>query len=109
MLGENAERRRAAPISSATEWKMFWNTARRRGSGGSRLAVITPRIPGRHPEVDLTVPIDAGAPAGRYQRSRAVLGDHRGSPEAFTGAQLFPLEDGDLFRFAPKVTFSEAR
>src|SRR5258708_32492831 len=107
MFGENAERRRAAPISSATEWKMFLNISRRVGSilgaRGNRartsrlvLARMGPRFFG-FGQQDLAVDIDLGSPARGHQGCRTVFGDHGGARGGIAVAQLVAVDKGGGF------------
>src|SRR5258708_40340426 len=102
MFGENAERRSAAPISSATEWKMFLNISRRVGSilgtRGDRartsrlvLARMGPRFFG-FGQQDLAIGIDLGSPARGHQGCRTVFGDHGGGCEGNCPAQVFAID-----------------
>src|ERR1700730_9145813 len=98
MFGENADRRNAAPISSATEWKMFLNISSRVGSTfgarrgwvcGFRLVLgpIGPRFICICPP-DLAIGIHLNLPPCRYQRCRAVFGNHGRACEGLAVAQL---------------------
>src|SRR6266571_5189189 len=73
MLGEKAERRSVAPISSAAEWKRFLKISRRVGS------TRTGSPPSGWGQENLAVGIDARSPSRRYKRRGAVFSDHRGA------------------------------
>src|SRR6516165_7446961 len=107
MLAENAERRRAAPISSATAWKMFLDTSRHIASGSRRLAAITPRALSCRRQMDLAIKVHSSPPAGRNQRRGAVLGDNGGSREPFTRVQPLPFIDGDPLLLFGKMAVSD--
>src|SRR5580692_877692 len=102
MFGENAERRSAAPISSATEWKIFLNISSRVGStfGARKACSRESRLPVARMcprlcwlgQQDLAIAIDSGPPACRNQRRRAVLRNHSGAREGITAAQLFAID-----------------
>src|SRR5437879_9853846 len=86
MLGEKAERRSVAPISSAAEWKRFLKISRRVGS------TRTGSPPSGWGQENLAVGIDARSPSGRHKRRGAVFSDHRGARKPVSRVQPIALD-----------------
>src|SRR5947207_986936 len=98
MLGENAERRRAAPISSATEWKRFLKISSSaeltRMISGSAGAPPAPCSASLHYQIRILV--HAAAPVWWDNRGRAVLDDDCGPPEPGAGPQSLALVESGV-------------
>src|SRR5216683_904825 len=92
MLGENADRRSAAPISSATEWKIFLKISSRVGSTRPRplvLARIPRPLPGL-PQQHLAIGVHVGPPAAWHQRRSAIFRYHRWPGEGIPRPKRLP-------------------
>src|SRR2546428_1522192 len=85
MLGEKAERRSVAPISSAAEWKRFLKISRRVGSTRTRSP------PSGWGQENLALGIHARSPSGRHKRRGAVFRDHPGAPKPGSRLQATAL------------------
>src|SRR5437870_13248241 len=98
MLGENAERRRAAPISSATEWKRFLKISSSaeltRMISGSAGAPPAPCSASLHYQIRILV--HAAAPVWWDNRGRAVLDDDCGPLEPGAGPQWLALVESGV-------------
>src|SRR5262245_7734445 len=75
MFGENAERRKAAPISSAMEWKTFLKTSRSMAFGKGLFLAMARRTFREPGEMDLSVGVDTCSPVCGNQRCGAVFRD----------------------------------
>src|ERR1700719_3540812 len=97
MLGENAERRRTAPISSAMEWKIFLNISNLVGSGLRIVLRInswgTLQLFWRQQK--LAVVVHTCFPVRMNQRGGTVLGHNRWARENIAGAEgISPVQGG---------------
>src|SRR3954454_4543042 len=86
-------RRICSAISSTTVTNEFLSTSKVTGS--------SPMSAGLHPDVEPLV--DLGPDAGRYERGRVELVDHRGALEPDPGGQVPALVDRRVVRLAVEV------
>src|SRR5580700_4228116 len=86
MFGEKAERRRPAPISSATEWKRLLKISSIMGSTcrviGFRALVL------RSGQNNVLVCVHICMPTRQHHRRRAVIGDDCWTGELISSLQL---------------------
>src|SRR5580692_5937817 len=91
MLGEKAERRKAAPISSAMEWKRLLKIS---SSAGSSLRIIRLMCAPLQDQIAFT--IHPAAKVRRHHRGGAVLRHDSRSVERVSRRKLRPVIEGSV-------------
>src|SRR5215475_445786 len=101
MFGENADRRSAAPISSATEWKTFLKISSRVGS--TRLAGLvrcTAARLSRLTQQNLARRLDIVQPTPWRQVSRTIFSNDSWTVETISGAYVVAGDQRGRFELA---------